>query len=131
MQKFSAIEQMYYGIRGSSELIKLSNERIKLHEVFLDKYKRFCKELNGNDKMLNHLKEMLDASDSMWESGVREVYVEGFRFGALMGLEIGNRESCKISFASCACERFFLHAILLIVLQILTYYNYSFFNPRR
>lgn len=96
MQQFSAIEQMYYGIRGSSELIKLSNERIKLHEVFLDKYKRFCEELNGNDKMLNHLKEMLDASDSMWESEVREVYVEGFRFGALMGLDIGDRKSCKI-----------------------------------
>ena len=96
MQKLSAIEQMYYGIRGSSELIKLSNERIKLHEVFLDKYKSFRKELNGNDKMLNHLKEMLDTSDSMWESEVREVYAEGVCFGALMGLEIGNRESCKI-----------------------------------
>ncbi len=39
---------------------------------------------------------MLDASDSMWESEVREVYVEGFRFGALMGLDIAYRESCKI-----------------------------------
>ena len=88
MEKYSAIQEMFYGRRGDGQLIK-SNE--DYHEPAPKKYElveKLKEKLKEDKEGLELLDQMFWESAGMESAAVDEHYREGFSFGVLMGLEI-------------------------------------------
>ena len=88
MEKYSAIQEMFYGRRGDGRLIKPNEE---YHEHAARQYElveKLREKLKEDKEGLELLDQMFWESAGMESAAVDEHYREGFSFGVLMGLEI-------------------------------------------
>lgn len=91
MKEYSAIQDMYYGRRGTSDYIENSQ---KYREV-LTKYIEAMEELEAELKKSPNLLALYEKAEALNEEMQAESldthYCEGFRFGVLMGLDIAKK----------------------------------------
>ncbi|GHV01429.1 hypothetical protein FACS1894211_11160 [Clostridia bacterium] len=89
MKKQSAIRQMFNGEWGREDLSKGTDEYWKLHEEVTKYDGEIRKKLNDSPKLLVLYEKVGDATDAMCAEENAAHYVEGFKFGLSIGLEIG------------------------------------------
>ena len=91
MKMKSAIREMYYGNRGQQDSIKMTKKYHKIMEETVKNEKILREKLTVYPELLSY-----DAIDNSIGTASSEEtafsYVEGFKFGLLMGLEVGNNE---------------------------------------
>ena len=86
MDKKSAIVQMYYGLRGQVDSLRNSQEETMILEKIIIQEEAFRKMLTPEQlKAYEKTKSLFDDL-SAEESDC--CFVEGFRFGVLMGMDI-------------------------------------------
>ena len=88
MEKYSAIQEIYYGQCNSGKNIKPNKEyreRSKKRCEIEDKLKE---KLKGDTEGLQLLEEMAWAHAGMEAAITEQYYREGFSFGMLLGLEV-------------------------------------------
>ena len=88
MKRKSAIMQMYYGERGNVERISCSEEYYKLLEVVIKSEEELRKELEKIPKLFELYKKTIEAIDALNDEQLDNYYLEAFRFGFLMGLDV-------------------------------------------
>jgi len=88
MQNKSAILQMLNGRRGYREFIKPSKEYLKsLNEAAKNETELLAK-LSTFPELLELYKKTCDSADASNDELVDTYYIEGFKFGFLMGMEV-------------------------------------------
>lgn len=90
MKKYSAIKDMYYGNRGAHDTIKIENEEVIVLDVINECEDLLLKELNQMPKILEIYKKLDDAIGELTCIENEHYYIEGFRFGFLMAMDILN-----------------------------------------
>ena len=88
MKKLSPILQMYYGKRGDSDLIVCTKEYSRLADVLEKHDNAFREKIKDNEELLSLFDTVLDANADLHCESVDMHYVEGFRFGFLMALDV-------------------------------------------
>ncbi|MBE7085291.1 MAG: hypothetical protein E7368_04470 [Clostridiales bacterium] len=88
MKKLSPILQMYHGKRGTSDHILSSEEYARLLEIAEGYDNKFRKKIKDNDELLSLFDKVLDANADLSCESVDLHYVEGFRFGFLMAIDV-------------------------------------------
>ena len=89
--KTSAIEDMYYNRRGSSDFIKPSDEFSKQMDAVIDCDNVLTERLTEYPEILTLYENFKEAIDEAHCTNVRDYYKEGFSFGLLMGIEAESR----------------------------------------
>ena len=87
MKSQSAIAQMYYGKRGNIDAVKSSNDYKNKVAVYNALEKELIKRLADFPELAELYKQVAKASDETHYADVFDFYVEGFRFGLLLGLD--------------------------------------------
>ncbi len=88
MKNYSAILEMYYGNRGSYDTLKpTKEEKIKLNKICSIE-KEFLTTLTSNKNAINLYKKLDDAVTELNALNIENSYVEGFRFGVLMAIDV-------------------------------------------
>lgn len=90
MKNSDTIREMIHGEKGKIENVKMSEEYSKLLQSFIDVDKEMKEKLKNSPEMLEKYNKAIDA---FWAYSSEEstcFYIEGFRFGVLLGLEIAN-----------------------------------------
>ena len=88
MKKLSPILQMYHGKRGNCDRIHCSEEYSRLIGI-AEKYdNEFRLKIKDNDDLLSLFDKVLDSNADLSCESVDLHYVEGFRFGFLMALDV-------------------------------------------
>lgn len=86
--KYSAIEQMYDGDRGKGELLAASKEYKLCYDAFSNLYEIFRKAIENNAELVEMFDDVLDALGEAHAVEIKDRYAAGFRFGALMQMDI-------------------------------------------
>lgn len=86
--KYSAIEDMYYARKGSFNNAKLSKEMLEQIDKVLACDKKMKELLEGEPDFLEVFEEYQEAVEGQLGIAVRDAFKQGFRFGALMGMDI-------------------------------------------
>lgn len=86
--KYSAIEKMYYGERGQGELLNMSEEYKQSHNEFSALYKKFREKIEEDPDLLELFDQVMDAYSDAHAVDLKDRYAAGFRFGALMQMDI-------------------------------------------
>ena len=88
MNKKSAILQMHHGLRGHFETITCSPTYLKLlHEVAKND-EEIREKLAEFPDLLSLYEKTNSSIDALHSEALDNYYVEGFRFGCLIGLDI-------------------------------------------
>lgn len=87
----SPIMQMYYGERGLYELINISHEYKELSAKFVDLEEELSEKLRPTPELLELFNKAIDTAMDMHCQYAADRYLEGFRFGALIGIDIMTR----------------------------------------
>lgn len=88
MKNFSAIKDMYYGNRGRHDTINLKNEEMLVLDVITENEKLLLENLSQNPKILEIYKKLDSAIGELSLIENEHYYIEGFRFGFLMAMDI-------------------------------------------
>ncbi len=88
MKQKSAIMQMFYGERGNFEFIKHSREYFDLMDEVCDLQSKLEEMIKDMPEVLALLKKYDDKVDEFECQALDDYYLEGFRFGVLMGIDI-------------------------------------------
>lgn len=88
MKKLSPILQMFYGKRGNSDLIACTDEYSRLAEIAGKYYNEFREKIKDNNELLSLFDKVLDSNADLHCESADLHYVEGFRFGFLMALDV-------------------------------------------
>lgn len=97
MKRKSAIMQMHYHERGSYEDVPCSNEYFKLLDEYVKNDSEIRAKLSNFPDLLELYKKANDSFEILNFEDEDNHYLEGFRLGVLMGLDIaGDREKEKI-----------------------------------
>ena len=86
--KYSAIEEMYKGEMGKGELLTTSLDYKKRYDAFSNLYEIFRKAIENNAELLEMFDDVLTALKEAHAVDAKEKYAAGFRFGALMQMDI-------------------------------------------
>lgn len=87
--KYSAIEQLFFGKRGRIDFVKPSEEGRKCSEETGKCYSEIEEKLKDFPELL---KAYEDALDKFILQETTDFFKEGFRFGALLGMDITYEE---------------------------------------
>lgn len=93
MEKYSAIQQMILGHRGNIESVKYGKEHNKVFDKFCNKYEEFTQKYSDNPEIITLFNEVCDAADKEQAFAEEDLYIEGFRFGVLIGIDIMSENS--------------------------------------
>ena len=88
MKEYSAIKEMFYGNRGTSEHIAPTKNYQEMLAEFVKKQDKLYEGLKKFPKLLELYNELENLSDALETENVDNYYSEGFRFGVLMGLDV-------------------------------------------
>ena len=88
MKKYSAIKDMYYGNRGGLDTIKIKNEEMLVLDVINESEELLLKKLSQNPELLQIYKKLDDAIGELNLIENEQNYIEGFRFGFLMAMDV-------------------------------------------
>ena len=88
MKNYSAIKDMYYGNRGGHDTIKIKNEEISILDVINENEELLLKKLSQKPEILEIYKKLDDALGELNLIENERYYVEGFRFGFLLAMDI-------------------------------------------
>ena len=88
MKKYSAIKDMYYGNRGVHETIKIENEEKLVLSAIIKNEELLFKKLSKKPKILKIYKKLENAIDELTLIENERYYIEGFRFGFLMAMDV-------------------------------------------
>ena len=86
--EYTAIEQMYYGERGKGELLKGSKEYKLCYEMFFSIHQKFRKQIEDKPELIELFDEVIAALERAHAVDLKDKYTAGFRFGALMQMDI-------------------------------------------
>ena len=86
--KYTAIEQMYHGDRGKGELLEASKEFKLCYDAFCMLHDKFREKIKNKPQLLNMFDEVIDALEEAHAVDARDSYAAGFRFGALIQMDI-------------------------------------------
>ena len=89
MKKYSAIKDMYYGNRGGHDTIKIENEAVVLDDIN-ECENLLLKKLSEKPEVLEIYKKLDNAIGELNCIENEHYYIEGFRFGFLMAMDIFN-----------------------------------------
>ena len=87
MEKYSAIQDMFYGRRGDGQLIKPSEEYHEQAAKQFEIAEKLKEKLKEDEEGLELLDQLFWASAGAEAAAVDKHYCEGFSFGLLMGIE--------------------------------------------
>ena len=87
-EKNSAIKDMYYGNRGKLDTIKINNEEVLVLDVINDTEELLLKKLSQEPEILEIYKKLDNAISELSIIENEHFYIEGFRFGFLMAMDI-------------------------------------------
>ncbi len=90
MKRRSAIKEMYLGVRGNYETIKLSKDCINLISKVSAKEETLLKKLKGKQEIMELYKNYKTALENAQSEAYNDYFCEGFRFGMLIGLDVIN-----------------------------------------
>ncbi len=88
MKKYSAIKDMYYGNRGVNETIKIENEEKLVLSAIIKNEELLFKKLSQKPKILKIYKKLENAIGELTLIENERYYIEGFRFGFLMAMDV-------------------------------------------
>ena len=88
MENYSAIKEMFYGNRGNYDSIKLSIEGKNALDKVVETEESFIKMLNDKPQIIEAYKNLNARINEMNATNFEDAYIEGFRFGFLMALDI-------------------------------------------
>ena len=88
MKKYSAIKDMYYGNRGGLDTIKIKNEEMLVLDFINESEELLLKKLSQNPELLQIYKKLDDAIGELNLIENEQHYIEGFRFGFLMAMDV-------------------------------------------
>jgi hypothetical protein len=91
MKEYSAIQEMYYGRRGTNEYIKNSQRYQEILTEYIEAMEELEAELKKFPKMLALYEKAETLNEEMQAESLDTHYCEGFRFGVLMGLDIAKK----------------------------------------
>lgn len=86
--KKSAILQMFDGERGCHEFVKPSREYFDILNDASNLYDKMLEKLKNDPELLNLFKKFDDKMEMLNCQSNDEFYLEGFRFGAQVGIDI-------------------------------------------
>lgn len=86
--KYSAIEQMYYGDRGKGELLEASQEYKLCYNSFCTLHDKFMEKIKDDLELRDMFNDLLNALQEAHAVDAKDSYAAGFRFGALMQMDI-------------------------------------------
>ena len=87
MKRYSAITEMLYGRRGDSEFIKVETNG-KTLDLLIEKSELFNEKVKELPEIATLFKEIVDLIEGNHCKELEAYYAEGFRFGALMAMDI-------------------------------------------
>lgn len=85
----SAILQIFYGQRGDSEKVKCAPEYDEYLNRANDYNIKLCEKLKDMPEVLELFTQFNDWTDRAYALEVDAYYLEGFKFGLLIGVEAG------------------------------------------
>ncbi len=88
MKKYSAIKDMFYGNRGGYDTINIKNEEVLVLDVINESEELLLKKLNQKPDILEIYKKLDKAISELTLIENEHYYIEGFRFGFLMAMDI-------------------------------------------
>ena len=86
--KKSAIMQMFYGERGHCDLVPCSQEYFRLLNIAAENSNILKEKLKEFPDLLKLYEITNDSIEAMHCESVDNHYLEGFRFGLLMGIDV-------------------------------------------
>ncbi|MDE6558114.1 MAG: hypothetical protein K2K39_03300 [Clostridia bacterium] len=89
MKEKSAIMQIFYGQRGSADKLKSTPEYRENLRMVNNYYEKLCEILKDMPEALALLEKFNEYSGEVNASEVDGYYLEGFKFGLLIGIEAG------------------------------------------
>lgn len=92
MNDLSPIKQMALGLNGTFSNIKPSQESINLEKKYCEKQKFILGSLKDLPELRTQVMELIDIHDLMETNTQEDAYIQGFRFGVLMGMDILKNE---------------------------------------
>ena len=91
----SVILQMLYGLRGNRESIKPSDKYYEALDKLDEHDDRIQEKIKDNEELVALFKERESLELDVAIVGQEDYYVEGFRFGVLMGLDIAKKSALE------------------------------------
>ena len=88
MVKYSAIKDMYYGNRGVHDKFKIGNEEKSVLDVIIEYEEVLLQKLSKEQDVLQIYKKLDSAISELTCIENERYYIEGFRFGFLMAMDI-------------------------------------------
>ena len=91
MKNKSAIMQMYFGKRGNTETIPMSDEYKTVLSKLVTLDEEMTKKLKENSELLELYKKIIEVEMELEAETSDTHFYEGFSFGLLIGVEAGMR----------------------------------------
>ncbi len=88
MKTEDAILQMFYGKRGTHEFIRPTAKHGKLVDNLIKSESALMEKLSAFPELTSLHQKFIEDLNEMFSEELDTHYVEGFRFGCLMGLDI-------------------------------------------
>lgn len=88
MEKYSAIKDMFYGNRGRHDSFKIKNEEKSVLNVIANYEELLLKKISKNPETLEIYNKLDNAISELSCIENERSYIEGFRFGFLMAIDI-------------------------------------------
>ena len=84
----SAILQMLNGTKGNCSTLRTSFKSLELLDEFCEKNKLILEKLTDYPEILSLYEEIVELHEQMEICTQDDAYIQGFRFGALIGMDI-------------------------------------------
>lgn len=88
MKTEDAILQMFYGKRGIHEFIRPTAKHAKLVDNLIKSETALMEKLSAFPKLTALHKKFIEDLNEMFSEELNTHYVEGFRFGCLIGIDV-------------------------------------------
>ena len=88
MKRYSAIKNMYYGNRGGFDTIKIKNDERLVLDVISESEELLLGKLSQTPELLEIYKRLDSAVGELSSIENEHNYIEGFKFGFLMAMDI-------------------------------------------
>lgn len=88
MKKYSAIKDMFYGNRSGFDSIRIKNEEVSVLDVINESEELLLKELSLKPEILEIYKRLDNALGEFNLIENEHYYIEGFKFGFLLAMDI-------------------------------------------
>ena len=85
----SAILQIFYGQRGDSEKVKCAPEQTEYLNKAIEYNNKLCEKLKSMPEVMELFTQYNDWTERAYALEVDAYYLEGFKFGLLVGVEAG------------------------------------------